>query len=545
MRFYKRGGISILLAWLTVFLLVLALVLAEAGRSLAVRYQQNRAGNTAAEYVGAAYDRQLFEDYGLLFYDGGMGGGAIQKDAIAAEFRSAFMENAGAGAAPFLASRDASVTLTKNVSAVDYHGEIMIREALEYFKYEGAAVLLDKIREQLDLFGKGEEERERIQSQDGALEDALSGAGGIQPQTYRPFSTGAADFTLCAEAFAWCTADFERGRKKAPAARLLLLDAEETPDEDGEDDAEDYDHEALEQAINESVIGEHERAEATGILKLVLPSGRSLSGASFLKQGFPSREFGGEELESEGILKEALKKVVFDEYLLEHFPSFVDGGTRDGLSYELEYVLYGDPSDEVNLSTVVNRLMWMREGMNLLFLATSEEKQAAAEELALKLAGWTGPAAEVLVPIVTVAVLAAWAYGESLIDVRTLLSGDRVPILKTEENWNSDLSGLADILKGKFTAGQDVSFGMSYRDYLRVLLFLGNGEKHAFYAMDMIQLNRQKTDPHFAMRSELYAMEFETSAGTGPLFTSLPLFENLLHESGYAGKNKYSFTISY
>ena len=537
MRFYKKGGISILLAWLTVFLLVLALVLAEAGRSLAVRYQQTRAGNTAAQNMGAAYDRQLFEDYGLLFYDGGMGKEALQKAAIEAEFRSAFMENAGAGAAPFLASRDVNVTLTDSVSAVDYHGEILIREALEYFKYEGAAVLLDKIREQLDLFGKGEEERERIQSQDGALEDAVTGSGGILPQAYGPFAWDVADFPSGAAAFAWDT--------QAPAARFLFLDAEEAPSEDGESDAEDYDHEALEQAINESVIGDHERAEATGVMKLVLPPGKTLSGASFLKQGFPSREFGGEELESEGILKEALKKVVFDEYLLEHFPSFVDGGVRDGLSYELEYVLYGDPSDEVNLSTVVNRLMWMREGMNLLFLSTSEEKQAAAEELALKLAGWTGPAAEVLVPLVTVAILAAWAYGESLIDVRTLLSGDRVPILKTEGSWNSDLSGLADILKGRFTAGPDVSFGMSYRDYLRVLLFLGNGEKHAFYAMDMIQLNRQKTDPHFAMRSELYAMEFETSAGTGPLFTSLPLFGNLLHERGYVGKNDYSFTISY
>ena len=455
------------------------------------------------------------------------------------------MENAGSGAAPFFASSGADVRLTKNVSAVDYHGELMIRSALEYFKYEGAAELLNKLMEQLNLFGKGEEERERIQSQDGALEEALLAAPGeIIPQADAPlpWESQAPVLKLLSS-----VPDIpgEDGEGTSEGAADTALEGAAGADSEADADEEDYDHEALEQAINESVIGERERAEATGVMKLVLPPGKSISGASFLKQGFPSREFGGDELEGEGVLKEALKKVVFDEYLIAHFPSFTDDGPRDGLAYELEYVLYGDPSDEVNLSTVVNRLMWMREGMNLLFLSMSNEKQSEAEELADSLAGWTGPAAEVLVPLVTVAILVAWAYGESLIDVRTLLSGDRVPIIKTEATWNADLSGLLDILKGKFTAAEDVSFGMSYRDYLRVLLFLGDGENHAFYAMDMIQLDRRKTEPGFTMRSELYAMEFTLDAAAGPLFTELPLFGHMLGKGGYAGKNEYSFTVSY
>ena len=549
-RFFRRGGISVLFAWLTVLMLVFALVLTEAGRLSAVRSKQARAGYTAAKNLSAAYNRRLFERYGLMFYDGGKGQEEVRKTAVERDFVSAFMENAGKAAAPFLGSTSATAALTKTVSATDHGGELFVRSALAFYKYEGAASLLSRIREQLSIFGEGEKTREQFLPQTEMLPEAFQGhMAGPQNAMAQPLQ--AADlryFKIPQEAT-------DRGCFRIPPEVLLAGDPEgpgaadpgdvedETADPEGAE--EPYDPAVLEEKLSESVIGEKKRTEAKGVLGIVLPEGRMLSAYTFSKQGLPSREFGSEALPSEGLLKETLKKIVFNEYLLDHFPCFTETSPRTDVQYELEYVLYGEPSDTENLKTVVNRLMWMREGMNLLYLATDSEKRGKAEELAETLAGWTGEAAAVLVPIITAAILAAWAYGESLADVRQLLSGDRVPMMKDKDSWSTSLDGLQDILQGKMSGGDGGGSGLSYRDYLRLLLFLGNGGRHTAYAMDMIQLNMRETAPGFTLRSQLYAMEFHVEAAAGPLFTDLPLVRNLLGQQGFRKKEEYYFSASY
>ena len=37
-----------------------------------------------------------------------------------------------------------------------------------------------------------------------------------------------------------------------------------------------------------------------------------------------------------------------------------------------------------------------------------------------------------------------WAFGEAVLDVRTLLAGGKIPFQKTEGNWKTSLSGLLD-----------------------------------------------------------------------------------------------------
>lgn len=536
MRLRAKGGISVLLAWLTVFLLVLSLVLAEAGRGNAVRYLQTRAGNTAAESMTAGYNRLLFHRYGLLFYDGGMGTEALQKKKITAEFRKYFLENAGPEAASFLGSTSASAALTDQVGATDYHGELFVRSALAFYKYEGAVKLLEKLREQLERFGEGEKKREETLSGKEALEAAYSKmqveeeGGQAVPMAFLREGMAADLLKEGMPAFIL----------KEGMTAPILRDDDETTDtpEEAPDPAE------IQQALQESVIGEKDRAEAKGIMKLVLPEGKALSDGHIERHGYPSWEFGGETLDSEGFLKEAAKKVVFNEYLLDHFPCFTTEEQREGLQYELEYILYGSARDQENLKTVVNRLMWMREGMNLLHLSIDEEKRSAAEGLAESLVGWTGQAAAVLVPLATAAILIAWAYGESLVDVRTLLSGGRVPIIKSKESWSTELSGLKETLQGGFRAASGGS-GMSYRDYLRILLLLGNSERHTFYAMDMIQMNLRKTVPGFTMQTQLYAMEFTLEAENSALFTAVPLFRNLTGGGAFTKKREYHFSAAY
>ena len=50
-------------------------------------------------------------------------------------------------------------------------------------------------------------------------------------------------------------------------------------------------------------------------------------------------------------------------------------------------------------------------------------------------------------------ILLAWAYGEAIMDIRTLISGGKVPLVKNAEDWKLSLSGLMQL----GSAGENVA----------------------------------------------------------------------------------------
>ena len=75
-------------------------------------------------------------------------------------------------------------------------------------------------------------------------------------------------------------------------------------------------------------------------------------------------------------------------------------------------------------------------------------------------------------------------FVESLYDVRSLLSGGRVPLIKTDDTWHYGLEG---VLKAGKPNGQMSTVGMSYEDYLRVLLTVEKQELLTRRAMNMVE----------------------------------------------------------
>ena len=55
------------------------------------------------------------------------------------------------------------------------------------------------------------------------------------------------------------------------------------------------------------------------------------------------------------------------------------------MDYEMEYLIGGKNADQENLKAVVNRLLLMREGANLLYLETDSTKSQEAMSVALAL----------------------------------------------------------------------------------------------------------------------------------------------------------------
>lgn len=237
-----------------------------------------------------------------------------------------------------------------------------------------------------------------------------------------------------------------------------------------------------------------DKIEQYGILSVVLPKDMILSEKEItlesqvsyrnLRTGrgsFPSRT-GTDGIE---------EKLLFDEYVLDRYMNAVTEGESDKknrtLDYEIEYILAGKTSDKENLESVLFRIFLIRMALNYAFLLTDTEKQGQAEILALAVA------ALLLVPEAVEGikhlVLIAWAAGESVTDIRTLLSGKRAALVKTTDNWQTSLTSLFTLGEDSGTEGNDAQEGIYYKDYLRILLFLENSKDVTMRALDRIEEN--------------------------------------------------------
>ena len=248
--------------------------------------------------------------------------------------------------------------------------------------------------------------------------------------------------------------------------------------------------------ISENPFTFMEKISQYGIVSVVLPEDMVISEktvdleaqASYrnLRTGrgsFPSRT-GMDGIE---------EKLLFDEYLAESFTNAVPeeedaGAEKDrSLDYEIEYILAGRSSDEENLESVLFRIFLIRMALNYTFLLTDTEKQGEAELLALAIS------AVLLMPEavegVKHLVIAAWAAGESVVDIRTLLSGKRTALVKTSENWQTSLSSLFRLGDDSRQEGSDIQGGICYKDYLRMLLFLENTDEITMRALDRAEEN--------------------------------------------------------
>lgn len=214
--------------------------------------------------------------------------------------------------------------------------------------------------------------------------------------------------------------------------------------------------------------------------------------------------------------------VLFREYLLIHFPNYLSKKSGKGLDYQLEYLIGGKSSDTANLKDVATKLLLLREGMNYLYCLQDTSMNMETARVAAAFTGFLG------IPAVTAAtqhaLLLAWAYGESLIDIRILLDGGKIPVKKDASDWKlsiDNLGKITEILK-QGNAGNDK--GMSYYGYLRILLNLGNVRRQRMLALDMIQteLQAQKDTEYFKAENCITAVRTCTQWECSPMFAVLP-----------------------
>lgn len=181
-------------------------------------------------------------------------------------------------------------------------------------------------------------------------------------------------------------------------------------------------------------------------------------------------------------------KPAFCEYLMDHFDSATADNSQAALEYELEYLIAGKYSDRENIEEIIKKLIGIRFASNYAYLQTDSVKQAEAEALGVSIMALLG------VSDVTGTskdmVLLLWSFGESVMDVRSLLRGYRIPLIKTAECWQLDLQSLTRLgTEEDHLEGNDMQDGPDYEGYLKMLVFLTGEEKLAMRGMDLVELS--------------------------------------------------------
>jgi hypothetical protein len=188
-------------------------------------------------------------------------------------------------------------------------------------------------------------------------------------------------------------------------------------------------------------------------------------------------------------------------YAVKYFQNVTESKKDTGIQYEVEYLISGKDSDQKNLKAVVNRLLAIRFALNYSYLLSSSEKQSEAYTLATAISS-AGGALPGVIESVKLLIMAAWAYGEAIVDVRELLRGNKVVLVKNEENWQVSLANLATLS----TTKKPSKTGITYEDYLKILLLLQKNSNEKYKRMmDLIEQRIKEKQSDFQLSECIFS----------------------------------------
>lgn len=429
-RGYLSGQITVFFSLILVLIMSLLGTVTELARTTLLDAYAMDMSLMGMDSIFAEYHRELLEKYDVFYLDGGYGGKEFSESRILQRLQSAISWNLEPAAGrPFLRSADMwrlrleETGCGEFVLATDAGGAGFYRQCVEYKKgTSGLALFADILSRITDW----------TQSQNlGGIEEDYADAQKKQADDWKKAA--------------------EEQEKAASGDKVPVA-------EDGE----------IQSDIPENPVQAVEELRMLSPLQIVLADPNEVSRSRADMQQFPShrklRKGGGGTDPEANILTD----IIFSEYLLEKLPDYTDGGEEDCLNYAVEYVLAGKESDIQNLEYVVNRLLVIREALNFLYLQKDVQKQEEAYALAATLAGITG--FPPLIEAAKIGILMTWAFQESTKDVRFLLEGKKVPLMKTAATWN-----------------QESDQGITYQDYLRLLLLAQKREKKTMRTLDLIE----------------------------------------------------------
>lgn len=442
-------------AYLTVYLslvfgIVLSLLLAliEGAAIGAARAQAELIADLGLDSVFAEYNREVLEQYELFFIDsayGGENGGIGKVEAHLSNYLGKNMnpdkEVGLFGGTTYLKLTNPYLEISEVSYAGDNYGEVWKAQAVAYMKAVYGGDIVHSVKEHLEVVEKNE-----MNTRDVA-------------------------------------AEIKEQKKKFEKALI-------------EKEIVEYDTETSDGTSYGKVSKLVDKLIGGGLLKLVMPDDEKVSGAVVnIKDYYSERARAGTVNAGIGLHEGAersdglVDELIYGEYLMKMCGNYRDQKENSLLKYQIEYILYGFSSDASNLSACLATLFAMRSVGNLISIYSSSNMKNQAEATAkLICALLLSPE---LAPLLKEILLGMWALAESVSDVKNLLNGGKVPLIKKDSQWSLSLLG---ILSGDFEGSGKKEDGLSYQAYLRVLLGLMNKQKKVMRSLDIVEMDIRQTE---------------------------------------------------
>lgn len=474
----RKGYITVFLSLSLTVLLSLLLTVIEGARISAARMKLMCAADIGMNSVLAEYHRELLEQYDLLFVDMSYGGREPSIANTEEHLRNYVRKNLEmqkeggfVSAKDFLDMRIGDVRITEYSLAADEEGGVLKRQAADYMRDYPMEKLLGELTEHL-----AQSEQYQLETRD---------------------------------------TDAEREGYQARIEEIELP-KEETAEGEWEEIPLDNPADAA------------NATRSIGVLNLVVDD---IASISTVKVGLGEYISNRRPLQGTGICKEAAEvsgmpdEILFQAYLFDKCGYYGKEKEASLLRYQMEYILAGKDTDWQNLEQVCKRLLRWREAANVCYILSDSAKRAEAEAMALALTA-VALCPELAEPV-KYTILFAWAYVESLRDVKILLEGGKVPIYKTAADWNTGIDSIKNVkesLSGEDKGGR----GLTYKQYLQMMLFLTNAHDRTFRAMDLMEMDIRKTPGNSAFRIDgcfdTYRAEISAVSGFGYRCEAKPLY---------------------
>lgn len=504
-KYYRKGHITVFLSLILTLILSVVCTTIESARLQGVRMQIQNITDMGIYSAFAEYNKDLLELYDLFFIDMGYGTNDGTMERVNARIKEFTEYNTdvtkGLEAIEYFGYSDMwkvkvnNVVTDQYVISTDHNAKAYYSQAVTYMKNKLGISFIEGLVNQYDEnIVQKQENFESYKEDENAMKSQIESDKDAYQSMYDD----------------------------------ALLEAE----------GDESEVEMTKPTDIGSPVDSIKTVQASPILTLVMEDSTTLSNKAIANfdQISSKRELKTGNATFQGQDKNALNLALFNEYIFEKFPNFrtQDFENEDGLQYQAEYILCGKDSDKANLEGVVNKLLLMREGINFTYLLADATKRLEVTTLATLIVGYLGPLA---VGALEMLLLLAWAYAESIIEVRMLLSGKKVALIKNTSNWNLSLSNLEN-LSQLLDSGQEDEGGIDYEGYLKVLMFFSDTNKKVKRSLDLIELTIQSSNENFYIDNCTQSFKINIQYDVSGLFLRLP-FETLER-----GSNTYHYSIT-
>lgn len=516
--FDEKGQITVFLALLFLVLLGFSLVIIEGVESYSASYMAEDVIKNAGENIMANYSKELFKNYHIFFLD------PREKEYILSDGKKYIDQ--GLSGSTFFNIHCNSLDIVEEKAVVDDDGLYFKHEIREWMKYREKVKAENGLKNIIKDINGNHAEREQY---DKDIKAAETEEQEITNKTEKNETQKEEGNTQGGEV----NTEEEQVSPETQKERMTWKEIKEVLHTLLKTGVLFYVSDNPEKLSNKSISLDNLPSRARGGL---LSAGKDEIGSRLNALSFSNIKEIRNLFDSDISIDKNSMLLTRDNYIIpyieECFSCYcsnngIKGGKKADktvkkngnkgkvLSYETEYLISGKSSDLDNLKTVANRILSLRFMTNYVLAGENIHLRMQIEAMAAAVSGFMGmPQA---MKAVEVLIRTALSYGESLLEVHTLFAGGEIPLIKSEADWNLELSTMARQLKEK----KQVKRGkrnISYQDFLKILLLTqGQSRKLCYRMMDIMQINIALKESGFLMENCLFSYKWKANFSIGTI----------------------------